>query len=370
MSSTRVRFSRALFGILALAVVSAAGASIYQITRNRPKATPAPALLSATNAPAPRVGAQAPVTTVTPDVRTVTPDPKAAEVKPTPAKSPPAAATRPAEARRPEPAALPARTAGSALADGKAKFDAGDLLAARTILNDALANNRLSAADVAAARQLLSQANQTLIFAPKRLADDPLAVGYAVQNGEVLVRIASKFAVTPDFLLRINNLADARRLRAGQTIKVVRGPFHAVVNKSRFAMDVYLNAPGGPGSVYVTTLPVGLGKDDSTPTGTWQCEPGKKLKNPRYYPSESAVARGETIRDPGDPKNPLGKFWIGLAGIDGNAEGKVGYGIHGTIEPGSIGKQESLGCIRLGDDDITLVYAMLLDGKSTVVVKE
>jgi lipoprotein-anchoring transpeptidase ErfK/SrfK len=66
----------------------------------------------------------------------------------------------------------------------------------------------------------------------------------------------------------------------------------------------------------------------------------------------------------------LGKFWIGLAGTDGQAIGQTSYGIHGTIDPDSIGKMASMGCIRLRNEDIALVYEMLVEGKSTVIVKD
>jgi len=131
-------------------------------------------------------------------------------------------------------------------------------------------------------------------------------------------------------------------------------------------MDIYLGGvPGDKGAMYVTTYSVGLGKDDSTPTGTWICEPGRKLTNPTYY-----SPRGEGVIQAGDPKNPLGKFWIGLAGTDGQAVGKTSYGIHGNIDADSIGKQASMGCIRMKNEDIAVVYEMLIEGKSDVIVKD
>src|SRR4029453_10517835 len=130
-------------------------------------------------------------------------------------------------------------------------------------------------------------------------------------------------------LLTGNGLADARRLRAGSTIKVLKGPFHAVVNKSSFRLDLYLGGLPGSGAdvMYVTSYPVGLGKDNSTPVGKWQVEADRKVKNPVYY---SPRGEGEIAAD--DPKNPLGEFWIGLAGLEGEAVGKESYGIHGTLE--------------------------------------
>jgi lipoprotein-anchoring transpeptidase ErfK/SrfK len=94
-------------------------------------------------------------------------------------------------------------------------------------------------------------------------------------------------------------------------------------------------------------------------------ETDTKLKNPQYH-----SPRGEGVIAADDPKNPLGEFWIGLTGIEGDAVGKPSYGIHGTIEPDSIGKQASLGCIRLLNEDVAIVYEMLVEGKSTVIVKE
>ena len=128
-------------------------------------------------------------------------------------------------------------------------------------------------------------------------------------------------------------------------------------------MDLYVGAPGGAGSVFITSLPVGLGKDDSTPVGAWKVL--NKLKNPTYF-----SPRGEGIIAAGDPANPLGEYWLGLEGADAGTSDKASYGIHGTIEPDSIGKSESMGCIRLRDEDIKLVYEMLVEKESVVVVTE
>ena len=59
-----------------------------------------------------------------------------------------------------------------------------------------------------------------------------------------------------------------------------------------------------------------------------------------------------------DPKNPLGSHWIDLG---------ESYGIHGTIEPTSIGKSESLGCIRMHTADVEIVYDLLTIGSEVVI---
>ena len=166
-------------------------------------------------------------------------------------------------------------------------------------------------------------------------------------------------------LSRINGI-DPRRLRSGSTIKIVEGPFFAVVSKKKFEMDLYLGGlPGEKSAMFITAYPVGLGRDDSTPVGTWMIEPHRKLKHPTYY-----SPRGQGVIQSDDPQNPLGGFWIGLTGTEGQAVGKMSYGIHGTIDQTSIGKQSSMGCIRLGATDIPVVYDMMVEGKSMVLVQQ
>jgi LysM repeat protein len=255
------------------------------------------------------------------------------------------------------------------IAQARAKMQAGNLLEARDVASAPLVAGNLKGADADAARALLSEINQTLIFSTKKFADDRFGGTYQVQPGDRLDRIGAKYGVTADLLMRLNGLSDARRLRAGAYIKVLKGPFHAVVSKSGFRLDLYLGGLPGPQAgdsvVYVASFPVGLGKDDSTPVGTWQVQQDRKVKNPVYY-----SPRGEGVIEADDPANPLGEFWIGLAGIDGDAVGKESYGIHGTIDPSSIGKMASMGCIRLRNDDVAVVFGALTEGKSTVRIEE
>jgi len=262
------------------------------------------------------------------------------------------------------PATQPITTGNGVLADARARIAAGTLLDARVGLNDAIQAGSLSEADNTAAMALLSDISQTVVFSPKTFINDPYAAAYVVHSGDSLAKIAAAHQTTWELLSTINHL-DPRRLRAGSTIKVLRGPFFAVVRKAAFCMDVYLGGlPGEKGSMYVTTFQVGLGKDDSTPTGTWAIGAHAKLKHPTYYPPQG----GQPI-EADDPKNPLGGYWIALTGVDGQAVGRTSYGIHGTIDPESIGKQASMGCIRLKNADIAMVFDLMVEGKSVVLVK-
>jgi lipoprotein-anchoring transpeptidase ErfK/SrfK len=70
-----------------------------------------------------------------------------------------------------------------------------------------------------------------------------------------------------------------------------------------------------------------------------------------------------------DPRNPLGERWIGLEGVSGSAVGMMAYGIHGTIEPESIGKSVSMGCVRLHNADVEQLYDLLVIDKSQVTIE-
>ncbi|MAT14593.1 MAG: hypothetical protein CMJ46_04910, partial [Planctomyces sp.] len=94
----------------------------------------------------------------------------------------------------------------------------------------------------------------------------------------------------------------------------------------------------------------GIGKDGSTPIGTFTVQ--NKLKDPVYYGPDGLVIQND------DPENPLGEYWVDIGDS---------YGLHGTIDPDSIGKAESKGCIRMRAADIEEVYNFLVDGSEVTI---
>jgi L,D-transpeptidase catalytic domain/Putative peptidoglycan binding domain len=69
-----------------------------------------------------------------------------------------------------------------------------------------------------------------------------------------------------------------------------------------------------------------------------------KIKNRPYYKEKIPG---------GDPRNPLGKRWLGI-----NARGTWGttYAIHGNNNSAAIGKYVSAGCIRMYNEDIDWLF--------------
>lgn len=180
---------------------------------------------------------------------------------------------------------------------------------------------------------------KALYFSPQPHLQEP----HVVQAGEQLRKIASKHHVPWPYLAKLNRI-DPKRLREGQKLKVIDGPFGAVVTLSDFELTLHL------GGQYVRSYPCCIGKNNSTPIGKFKVL--NKVTSPQYTDPDGKVFSGS------DPKNPLGTHWLDLGDS---------YGIHGTIEPDSIGKAESRGCVRLLNADVSEVYDLLETGAEVVI---
>lgn len=250
---------------------------------------------------------------------------------------------------------------GPQLRQGFKLIEEGKVLDGRALLSDLFFNSYddLAPADTQAIRDTLTSVNRELIFGRRITPGDTLCEYYLVQEGDVLSRIAPRYKIPYQLIEQINHV-EARKIWVGQRLKVVRGPFHAIVRKKEFVLDVYLNDPDGK-PVYVTSFPVGLGEEDSTPVGLWRVD--VKVANPSWT---NPRTREHFAAD--DPNNPIGEYWIGLAGEDSQTRSRRGFGIHGTIEPQSIGQMMSMGCIRMRPEDIEQLFRLLVSRESTVRV--
>lgn len=238
---------------------------------------------------------------------------------------------------------------------GKSHIAAGDLVSARQAFSAAL-DRGLAPHDEAYARSELRGIADALIFSRATLSQDPLTGTQVIASGQTLAGVADRHKVTLELLATLNGLGDPNLIRVGAALKVIRGPFHAVIDKSDHRLDIYL------GNEYVRGFVVGLGTNGGTPTGTWRVR--HKLMNPEWTDPITGI---RYLAD--DTDNPIGERWIGLEGISGEAVGREGFGIHGTIDPASIGENESMGCVRLVAEEVALVYDLLVDQHSRVVIR-
>jgi len=209
-------------------------------------------------------------------------------------------------------------------------------------------------------KKQLTWLSEKWLFSKIVFPQDELCSHYKVKPGDQLRIIGAEFNVPYEILMEINNIKDPRTLQAGETIKVINGPFHCLIHRSTYTMDLYLQ------DSYVRSFPVGLGQSDmETPLGRWVVKPSGKLISPTW----TDPATGTTFH-PEDPNYPLGSRWIGLEGIEGPAKNRTGFAIHGTKNPQEIGTSGSRGCIRLYNKDAITIYNLLMPGLSQVIVVE
>lgn len=346
----------------------ASGANTSSTTTQANNTTTVPAA-----APA---GMTPPAATPTPTTNPIATNPAATAATPT-GSTPAGTPTDPLANPNATPTQVQAIGVKATIEQAQKSAAAGNLLEARTLLNTALWDKSLSAADRSVIRAQMAALNETLFFGPVAAKGDPLTDTYTVQSGDVLVRLPFRQSLPTDyrFIQRINKMSSASNLRVGQRLKVVRVPIHAVVHKKDYRMDLWAGAPitgtgtkVGPdgqeeGWTYIRSLTVGLGESDGTPEGLFVVRPKSKLINPKWVNPRT----GEVFQ-PDDPKNPIGEHWVGLDGADDNTRRFTGYGIHGTIDPDSIGQQRSMGCVRMRADDVALVWELLVDSLSSVKI--
>lgn len=182
---------------------------------------------------------------------------------------------------------------------------------------------------------------------PAKLEDmrDLKSVGYA----NAREAFAEKFHMSEGLLSLLNPGKNFDKV--GETISVAnvqKGQPKLTIGR----IEVYkslqtvkaFDASGKP----VAFFPASVGSEEKpTPTGSLKVISADSNPTYRYNPDykfKGVKSKKPFTIEPG-PNNPVGSYWIGLS-----AEG---YGIHGTANPGKVGKSESHGCVRLTNWDVT-----------------
>jgi nucleoid-associated protein YgaU len=190
------------------------------------------------------------------------------------------------------------------------------------------------------------------------LLDPASAAGsrrHEVRSGDTLDGIASHYRrvlgieIESGTLAIVNRISDPRALRVGQVLRIPAEPIRVVARKASYLMAVYI------GDVMVRLYWIAHGKPGhETPEAEFEI--AEKIERPDWHHDGRVIPYG-------DPENPLGTHFVKF-----RHEGYSGFGVHGTFEPETIGTQASLGCIRLGADDI-VDFFRLVPRKAKVIVR-
>jgi len=237
---------------------------------------------------------------------------------------------------------------GDAIADdGLALAASGRVVQAQRRLSEALRAG-VDGPRGKAVREALATLADRAQLSSARLPEDPYSKAYEAVRGDSVTRIGQKFLIPKELVMRLNGLASPA-IAAGQQLKVIQGPVNVEILKGRHELQAWL------GDICIRVCQVGVGKGNSTPEGTFVVR--NKIVNPPYQPQHKPKSEH---RDGGAPDNPLGSRWIDI----GNH-----YGIHGTIDPTSIGHDVSEGCIRMHNKEVEELYDLTVVGGSKVTVR-
>lgn len=235
--------------------------------------------------------------------------------------------------------------------------DTPDLIGTRDKFNEAL-KLKVDAQQRLFIKEQLTSLAEKWLFSRDVYPNDKFCTTYKVQSGDQLSAIASSHKVPYEIIMALNNISRPEALQAGQTLKLINGPFNVKIRRSTFTMDLYLQ------DMYVRSFRVGLGRPGrETPTGLW-CVKNRLVKPPWTDPDTGRRY------EPSDPDYPLGTRWVGLTGLEGAAKDREGFAIHGTKNPEEIGAATSRGCIRMYNGDVVLVYDLLVPTDSLATVED
>jgi lipoprotein-anchoring transpeptidase ErfK/SrfK len=172
--------------------------------------------------------------------------------------------------------------------------------------------------------------------------------------------LAEKFHMSPELLSALN--PGEKFEVAGHTILVANiptGSLQEKVNRIRVDKAKQELRAFDTGGKLLAYYPATVGSGEKpAPSGTLKVTAVKK--NPTYHYNPAYAFKGVRTTKPftiePGPNNPVGLVWIGLTG--------EGYGIHGTPEPGKVGKTQSHGCVRLTNWDALQLASGVSKGTS------
>lgn len=216
-----------------------------------------------------------------------------------------------------------------------------DLAARRHQLANALDHARIDAQrDIL--EMALGEVHWSLLQHPAWTEDKAT---HKVKPGDSLSRIARARGVTVE-LIRLSNRMTRDTLRAGQTLMIPEGVVSLRVDKSANTLTVLRDGR------FFKRYRVATGANNSTPVGEFTIT--DRIEKPTWWrPSDNKPIAF------GDPEHELGTHWL--------AWSAKGFGIHGTNKPESIGTQASLGCVRMLNEDVAELYALVPVGARVTV---
>ena len=167
---------------------------------------------------------------------------------------------------------------------------------------------------------------------------------YVVQANDTLESIAQKWNVPAQLIFNVNSskIGTPSNLLPGTELKIIEGPFNAVINLERQELTLFLQG------MYAGRFNIEIGQDgQGIDHGSFIVEQKSLGKN--YSVNGQSIAAAA-------PENPYGKYWIGL---------NSNVSIHESNPlPGQV---DTRGSIRLATKDAADVFGILSNGSQVTI---
>lgn len=223
---------------------------------------------------------------------------------------------------------------------------AGDPVKARQLAESVLDMKKLPESNSLWLRvvQVLSSANTKLL-----LTDIPFPgrkINYVCKSTDYLQNIASAHNTSIELIQVSNNMKSVDcSVWEGRVFRIYKGAWRIRISKKTLLLYLY------DGDKLFKIYHVGIGRENRTPEGAFIVR--SKIKEPTWY------APGGKIIPYSGTHNVIGSRWISLAPEAGTDNGLLGYGIHGTSDPDSIGKSVSNGCVRMRNAEVEELFMII-----------
>ena len=197
------------------------------------------------------------------------------------------------------PPAATSATAGATFAASwpaiQASLDRGDLKQAHQLLSKWHGDESLAPAESEKVETLLGQLAGTVIYSPEH----QLEPARVVKPGETLDSIAKEYNVPTALLAKINSIASPDQLRPGQPLKVVRGPFTAIVDLHR--SELTLEVDGRYAGTFAVAVPPGVNVTEGQWTVDQKLGGARPVTAAAYTSTPAAADRTIVLRSAANP---------------------------------------------------------------------
>ncbi len=189
-----------------------------------------------------------------------------------------------------------------------AALERGDLAQAHELLSPWHHEPSLKPAEAENVDKLLGQLAGTVIYS----TEHRLGPARVVRPGESLESIAKEYSVPWQLLAKINGIAASDQVRPGQELKVVPGPFSAVVDLGRSQLTLVV--AGRYAGKFPVTVPIGA----TVSEGEWLVDqklvaPASGVTQSAYTTQPPSVDHAIVLRGSADPAAATGGPTIAIA---------------------------------------------------------